>query len=287
MADIDLGHFEKIAERLWDPNNWFGAVFYGIIFFIIAWFVSRFIRLAVTRFILRRNSELIDPTVVLFLTQLSQIAVYIVGLIIFFHIVPALQKLGTALLTSVSVMSVVFGLAAQNTLANLVAGCTLLLYRPFHIEDLIQVATPTGTEYGVVERLTLGYTMLRTLDDRLVVIPNSLMASQVSLNLNRRFLHAMAIISVGVTDTSHTAEVCNALVEAAQANPRLRRLIGQHTHPAEEGTVVISVRGWCSSESEARLLEHEVTDTVARKFEGKNYLFIGQLPPLPKSVSAA
>ena len=78
-------------------------------------------------------------TVVLFLTQFAQIAVYIVALIILFHVIPALNKLGTALLTGVSVVSVIFGLAAQNTLSNLVAGCTLLLYRPFHIDDYIQV----------------------------------------------------------------------------------------------------------------------------------------------------
>src|SRR6202000_481397 len=179
-----MAEFLKTLPHFWEPNNWLGAAVYAIVFFIAAMILSRLVKMAAHRLLLRKSGALVDPTVVIFLTQLVQIGIYVLGLIVFFHIVPALNKLGTALLTGVSVVSVVFGLAAQNTLANLVAGCTLLLYRPFHIDDLIQVATPTGTEVGIVERLTLGYTMLRTMDDRLGLVPNSLMATTVSLNLN-------------------------------------------------------------------------------------------------------
>ena len=57
---------------------------------------------------------------------------------------------GTALLAGVSVASIVVGLAAQNTLSNLVAGFSLLLYRPFHIGDRVQLGTPRGASIGTV-----------------------------------------------------------------------------------------------------------------------------------------
>jgi len=253
-----------------------GILFYGVIFFLVAHFFSRFIKLATSRLLIRKGNELIDPTVVLFVTQLAQIAVYVGGLIIFFHIIPVLQKLGTALLTGVSVMSVVFGLAAQNTLSNLVAGCTLLLYRPFHIEDLIQVATPTGTESGIVERLTLGYTMLRTMDDRLVIIPNSLMASQVSLNLNRRSLHVMTIVSVGVDDVSHITEVRNALTGAAQTNQKIKKIIGHHVLMIEDGNAIVSLRAWCATDNDAKEVRTEIYQELAQIFEGKRYISLAQ-----------
>jgi len=266
---------EAALERFWDPANWLGAIFYAVVFLIAAIIVSRFIRLATGRLLTRSNAY-VDPTVVIFLTQLAQIAIYIVGLIVYFHIVPALQKLGTALLTGVSVMSVVFGLAAQNTLSNLVAGCTLLLYRPFHIDDFIQVATPTGTEAGIVERLTLGYTMVRTLDDRLVIIPNSLMASQVSLNLNRRALSAMTMVSVGVSDGEHVSEVRSALIEAADANKRIHKIAGCQTQNSDDGITILSLRAWTPSVADAKEARKEIADVVAQRFAGQNAVFVAQ-----------
>ena len=48
-------------------------------------------------------------------------------LVLYAHLIPALRSMGTALLTGVSVVSVIIGLAAQNTLGNLIAGISLLL----------------------------------------------------------------------------------------------------------------------------------------------------------------
>jgi len=268
-----MSSLENALAHFWDPDNWFGAIVYAVVFLVGAIVSSRLIRMSTKRVLLRNENALIDRTVVLFLTQLAQISVYVVGLIIFFHIVPALNKLGTALLTGVSVMSVVFGLAAQNTLSNLVAGFTLLLYRPFHIDDLIQVATPTGTESGIVERLTLGYTMLRTKDDRLVIIPNSLMASQVSLNLNRRALHTMAIVPIGVTHAGQVNEVRTALFEVARANPKIHQIISCHTQMLEDGTTGLSMRAWADSGSAAAEAEQEIIAAVKKRFAGHHTVF--------------
>ena len=97
--------------------------------------------------------------------------------------IPALRALGTGLLTGASVASVIVGLAAQSTLGNLIAGFALLLYRPFQLQDVVQVTAPGGPETGVVEDLTLGYTILRTPDNRRIVVPNNTMASGVMVNL--------------------------------------------------------------------------------------------------------
>jgi small conductance mechanosensitive channel len=106
-------------------------------------------------------------------------------------LVPALAGLGTAWLASVGIISVIIGLAAQNTLGNLIAGISLLLYRPFNVGDRLQVTAPTGLETGLVESLNLGYTLLKTDDNRRVVVPNSLMASQTNINLTSSIAVAM------------------------------------------------------------------------------------------------
>lgn len=65
--------------------------------------------------------------------------------------------------------SLAIGLAFQGTLSNLAAGVMLLVFRPFKVGDVIRVAG----EVGGVEELGLFTTQLKTLDNRLIIIPNS------------------------------------------------------------------------------------------------------------------
>lgn len=143
-----------------DPSILMGAAIHAIILAFFAWLVGRVLRLAVQRVLARDKNDHVDFMAVKFLAKLVRYCVYIFASILCAHFVPALSGLGAASLTSISVITVVVGLAAQNTLGNLVAGISLLLYRPFKLGDWLQVTAPTGLETGVVESFTLGYTLL-------------------------------------------------------------------------------------------------------------------------------
>ena len=169
---------------LLDPSNLPGALIYAALFLGAAALVARVIRTSVRRLLSHADHALIDRTGIQFLTQLSQALIYLCALVLYAHVVPVLRQLGTALLAGVSVASVVIGLAAQNTLGNVVAGFALLLYRPFRIGDRVQLTGPSGLAPGTVETLSLGYTTIRGDDGRQVIVPNSTMATQVTVNLN-------------------------------------------------------------------------------------------------------
>ncbi len=166
-----------------DPSTPLGALVYAVLIGIIAWLIGRALSVSVHRLLARDDHGFVDRTRVRFLTQLARIGVYIFAFISYAHLVPSLAKLGSAWLASVGVISVIAGLAAQNTLGNVIAGLSLVLYRPFKIGDRLQVSAPTGLETGVVDSVNLGYTVLRTDDDRRVVVPNSVMAGQTTVNL--------------------------------------------------------------------------------------------------------
>jgi small conductance mechanosensitive channel len=167
-----------------NPTTLLGAIFYGLVILVPAGLASRCLRLAVTKVLNRDERHIIDRTVVSFLTQLAQIGIFLLALIFYAHLIPSLHHLETTLLAGAGIVSLVIGLAAQNTLGNVIAGISLLLYRPFEVGDQVQVSAPTGLEVGVVESLTLGYTVLKTYDNRRVVVPNNTMASQVTIQSN-------------------------------------------------------------------------------------------------------
>jgi small-conductance mechanosensitive channel len=205
VRDLTIG-WDDILKRL-HPESVIGALIYLLFFVLIALLLSRALRVAVRGVLLREGH--LDRTTMIFLQQFGVAVIWVVMLILYAHLIPVLRSLGTALLTGASIASVVIGLAAQSTLGNLVAGVAITLYRPFRLGDRLQVTAPTGTEIGNVETLSLGYTTLRTDDARFVVLPNSIAASQVIINLSASQAHTPAPLSI-VIRTSRATNVESA-----------------------------------------------------------------------------
>jgi small-conductance mechanosensitive channel len=158
-----------------NPATLPGAVVYAVIFLLIAFLAARLVHVLVQRSMKRAS----DTTGFSFVDQLLQVVIFIIVAILYAQLVPPLRSLGTALLASVSIASIVIGLAAQSTLGNLIAGFALLLYRPFRVGDRIQLMTPRGMMAAKIETLMLGYTFLRDDEGTQIIVPNSLMANMV------------------------------------------------------------------------------------------------------------
>ena len=148
------------------------------------------------------------------------------------HMIPIAEKLtllflmGTALLfilkhfhydifsvvTALGVGSLAIGLAAKDTLANMISGFTLMLDRPFRIGDRIQLA---GGQVGDVAGIGLRSTRIRTLDNQLMIIPNSDLCNTMLINLAFPDVRAQGRINIGVAYGSDVDRVKEILVAAA------------------------------------------------------------------------
>ena len=163
-----------LSGEIVNPATLLGAIFYALVFLLLAWLGARSLRLA----LISLEDGLFDRTTARFLRRMGLTLIWVLALILYAHLIPELRSLGTALLTGASVASIVIGIAAQSTLGNLVAGVSLLLYRPFRIGDSVRLTVPAGVETGTIEDLNLGYTVIRTEDKNQIVVPNSVMATQ-------------------------------------------------------------------------------------------------------------
>src|SRR6185295_5944218 len=98
-----------------------------------------------------------------------------------FGIVIACNQLGipiVAMLTGVSIIGLAVGFAAQETLANFIAGIVIFLDKPFKVGDWIQI---DGT-YGQVRRVSFRSTRLLDMDGEVIVMPNTYMLSHKVVN---------------------------------------------------------------------------------------------------------
>ena len=176
--------FDKIL-KLFDPSALLGAAILGAILVAVGIFLSRLLRRLLRTAILYDQSERIDQITLQFLSHLTILTVWILLAIFYAHLVPALHRLGSAMLAGVGLASVVVGFAAQTTLGNLISGISLVLYKSFRRGDRLQVLAPTKDEFevGTVEDITLGFTILRTDDGRQIIISNGQMAQQTMIKL--------------------------------------------------------------------------------------------------------
>jgi len=81
----------------------------------------------------------------------------------------SVRTLGTGLLTSVGIMGIVVGLAAQKTGAALIAGIQIAFSQPIRIDDVVIVEN----EWGRVEEINFTYVVVKIWDSRRLIVPTS------------------------------------------------------------------------------------------------------------------
>jgi len=259
-----------VKAQVLDPSAFLGAIFYAAVFIAAAWASGWLLKSSVTRAMERDHRGLVDRTAAPFVVQLLRVLMYVIALLIYVHLVPELRGIGTALLAGAGVASIVLGLEAQNTLGNLIAGMPLLLYRPFQVGDGVQVTAPTGLETGVVEVITLGYTILRTGDNRRIVVPNSAMANQVTVNLTSVDPRIVVDVPIRVGYAADLEKARKILVQLAQQHPHVREVAGCPLTALGESSVTLTLQVRCADAGVAKQVEFDLLEQAKKRFQDED-----------------
>lgn len=135
----------------------------AIAILIIGIWVAKMVR-AVLRRVL--NNRKMDPIITSFIVNMAYIA------LVAFVVIAAMQQLGIATTSFVAVLGaagLAIGLALQGSLSNFAAGFMLIIFRPFKQGDYVEA----GGTAGLVEEIQVFTTVLKTPDNKKVIIPNS------------------------------------------------------------------------------------------------------------------
>ncbi len=149
-----------------------------------------------------------------------------------------------SLVAVLSIAGLALSLSVQNVMSNLFSGITLLLTRPFVQGDLIEV----GANLGTVKSVGLFYTVIDTLDNRVVSIPNGDVTAASIVNYSRNPLRRVDL-TFNASYESSTESVKAAILEAIAEDSRISDVqapfvvIGAY----KESTVEYIVRVWCDN----------------------------------------
>ena len=196
------------------------------------------------RKITRRSLEraAIDDTVIPFASRL----VYF--LIMAFVLLAVLGLFGiptTSVIAVLGAASLAVGLALQGTLTNFAAGVMLLIFRPFEVDDYIEVSGHAGT----VKAIGVFATTLNTVDNVQITIPNGKVYGEAIKNFSANEIRRVDLVaSVAYGDDLQVAR--DTLMGILEADERVLEDPAPTVAVSELGSSSVDfvVRPWCRSE---------------------------------------
>jgi small conductance mechanosensitive channel len=186
--------------------DWSGRIFAALVIFIVG---RLFLRALATAAVGGMRRVGLDDTLSRFLGNM----IYIVSLV--FLAMTVADTLGIETLNFVAILGaagLAVGLALKDSLSNFSSGVMLVFFRPFKVGDQIDAA---GTG-GVVETIGIFNTVLKTADNRVINVPNSLVYSGTITNYNAESTRRIDVtIAIGYdADIPQAKSVIAAIVAA-------------------------------------------------------------------------
>ncbi len=164
---------EKWMETLIEWGTLYGARLIGaLVILILGRIVTGILTSVVRRLLTKAN---VDETLLRFLTTLTK------ALLLTFVIIAALNTVGVqtaSLIAVIGAAGLAVGFALQGALSNFASGVLLIMFRPLKRGDLVEA----GGSKGVVKEIHIFNTVLVTLDNKRVIIPNSKVTGDSIIN---------------------------------------------------------------------------------------------------------
>ncbi len=162
-VEAQVTQLSKMADKFGD----FAAdAALKILLAVLIYVIGRFIIKKVLKIFDKAESKSrLDPTARAYVRTTMKAGMFILLVIL---IVAELGVDMSSVIAIIASCGVAVGLALQGALSNIAGGIMLLLFRPFNVGDHVEASG----EEGIVERISLIYTVLRTFDNRVVSIPN-------------------------------------------------------------------------------------------------------------------
>ncbi len=180
--------------------------------------------------------------------RLKSVVLKLANAVMWFIIILILcDRLGinvTSLIALFSVVGLAFSLAIQDSLSNLASGVLLLTNHPFAVGDYVEAG---GCE-GVVKKVGMFYTDLLTLDNKLVVVPNSTITAAKMVNFSAEATRRVDVV-ISASYDEPADKVRAAIMDAVAQDSRILPDPAPFVRlGAYKGSVVeYIVRVWCKN----------------------------------------
>lgn len=186
----------------------------------------------------------VEAGVVTFLCSLVKYSLYFVLAMII------LAQFGVTTSSVVAVLGsagLTLGLALQGSLSNFAGGVLILLLKPFVVGDYI-IDGATGQE-GTVSSITIFYTKLHTVDNRMILIPNGTLSNSSITNVTHMEKRRIDLL-IGVSYEANLAKTKQVLLDVVKSEDKILpgEPVDVYVSELADSSVQMGVRAWVKTE---------------------------------------
>ena len=239
----------------------------NILIAIAIFYVGKFVvRMVVrgTRKVMRRQD--VDRTLETFICNLLRMSLMV---IVFIAAIGQLGIQTTSFIAIFGAAGLAVGLALQGSLSNFAAGVLIVLFRPYRVGDFIEGAGIAG----VVEQVQILTTVLRTGDNKRIIVPNGQIMDSIITNYSANDTRRIDMV-VGVSYEDDLDKVRSVLEELVAAEERILDDPACTIAVSElaDSSVNFVVRPWVST-ADYWGVKFDMTEAIKKRFDKEDITF--------------
>lgn len=235
-AEVD--HLVK-ASQAWIPMvmQYASKVVLALVVLCVGWWLINRVTASLQKLLALRH---IDLALQRFIGTLANVVLKILLLV---SVASTIGIETTSFVAAIGGATVAIGLALQGSLANFAGGVLILLFRPFRIGDWIEAQGVSGT----VDSIQIFHTVLRTGDNRTVILPNGNLSNGIITNTNRQPTRKITF-DIGVDYDADLQKAREILLDLAK-DPRVLHTPAPEAVVAALGdsSITVSLRIWVNT----------------------------------------
>ncbi|MDW7692989.1 mechanosensitive ion channel [Flammeovirgaceae bacterium SG7u.111] len=141
-------------------------------------------------------------------------SVLIIGVI---YSIPSLRSLAVGLFAGASIFAAFLGFASQKAFSDVISGVFIIIFKPFRVDDIVKI----NGEIGAVEDITLRHTVIKGLENKRHIYPNSWITSEPIINWTIVDPRVNKFMFISISYDSDIATAERIIIEEVMKHPSL------------------------------------------------------------------
>jgi small conductance mechanosensitive channel len=158
------------------------------------------------------------------------------------------------------------GLALQGSLSNFAGGVLILMFKPFKVGDTVEAQGTTGE----VESIDILYTKIKNFDNKLVTLPNGILANNLIINYSEKSTRRVDM-KVGIAYGTDIKKARKIILEVLNKDERVHKDPEPvvHFNNFGENSLDLTIRSWANTE-DLWPVYWENLEAIKEAFEANN-----------------
>jgi len=249
----------------------------SLIIIVIAIAVIRVLNGVIDSMIRREErQESPNTTQLNFMKNSVRVIIYTIAIIMIINVIPPFKSVGKALFAGAGILAAVIGFASQQAFSNVIGGIFIILFKPFRVGDTIR--TNDGL-VGRVTDITLRHVIIKDMENRRIIIPNSKMSEDKIINSTIGDETICRHITFGISYDSNIDEAMEIIADEVRKHPNFLDNRTQEDIEAgiadvrvkvvalADSSVNLRVFAWAPTNPKSIELEWDVLKSIKERFD--------------------